>query len=402
MSDVAGAIAITGIGIVSPLGRTVDSVFDALVTCRSALAPLSPAEWPHGTPPVVARITEPLNVQRRKGFRLSRTDRLAVLAARDALSDAGWSDDPAGCGLIASTTVGGLPEISPTLARDPRRYFRRGGFSAVTAYQNSHVADAVSEYLSLEGPRFAVSVACASGSMAIALAARMVVGGTASRMLAGGAEALCEFTLSGFNGLQALDPEPCRPFDKSRNGLNLGEGAAFLALEELSRAKARKARVYAVLRGWAMSNDAYHLTAPHPHGSGISCSVLGAMRLAKVGLDEVGYVNAHGTGTLLNDVAEAEGYQAAFRGRRDPIPVSSSKSYFGHCLGAAGAIEAVVTLLSMRASTLFPTLRQHDPLESPGIDWIADRPRRRDVPLAISVSAGFGGSNASLVFGLDG
>lgn len=401
MIEDSDAVAITGIGVTSPLGFAPDSFLEALMTGRSALAPMSAAEWTFENPPVVARISGPLDLEDRPGFRLSRTDRLAVLAARQAWTDAGAEDGFAGCGVIASTTVGGLPEITPDVVADPTRYYRRGGFGAVTTYQNSHVADTVSAYLGLQGPRFAVSVACASGSMALVLAARMLLGGAAPMMLAGGAEALCNFTLCGFNGLQALDPDPCRPFDQNRSGLNLGEGAAFLALEKLERARARNARIHAVLRGWAMTNDAFHLTAPHEHGAGVAASVRGAMRMAHAGADDIGYVNAHGTGTLLNDVAEARGYESAFRGRRRPIPVSSSKSYFGHCLAAAGALEAVVTILSMRSATLFPTLRLSQPIESPGIDWIADGPRRQELPLAMSVSAGFGGSNTSLVFGLD-
>ncbi len=218
-------------------------------------------------------------------------------------------------------------------------------------------------------------------------------------IFAGGSDALCPFTLSGFNSLQALDPSPCRPFDQNRKGLNLGEGSAVLVLETLDRATARNANVLAILRGWAMTNDAFHPTAPHEQGNGLAdCMRLG-MEMAEAGPDEIGYVNAHGTGTPLNDIAEAHAYETAFRERSRPIPVSSTKSYFGHCLGAAGALEAVITISAVRCGALFPTLRLTDPIESPGVEWLRGEVRRQLLPLAMSVSAGFGGSNAALIFG---
>ena len=218
-------------------------------------------------------------------------------------------------------------------------------------------------------------------------------------MLAGGSDALCAFTLSGFSSLQALDPEPCRPFDQNRKGLNLGEGAAVLVLETLEAAVARNADVLAVLRGWAMTNDAFHTTAPQTQGNGLANCMRLAMQMAEVSGDEIGYVNAHGTGTPLNDIAEAHAYETAFRGRIRPIPVSSTKSYFGHCLGAAGALEAAITIMAVRSGALLPTLRLTDPIESTGVDWLRGEVKRQPLPLAMSVSAGFGGSNTVLIFG---
>jgi 3-oxoacyl-[acyl-carrier-protein] synthase II len=235
--------------------------------------------------------------------------------------------------------------------------------------------------------------------MAIALAANMLLDEMAPMMLAGGSDALCPFTLSGFNALQALDPEPCRPFDQNRKGLNLGEGAAVLVLETLAAATARNAKVVAVLRGWAMTNDAFHSTAPHQEGSGLADCMRLAMEMAEVSREEIGYVNAHGTGTPLNDIAETKAYETVFGGRRRAIPVSSTKSYFGHCLGAAGALEAAVTIAAVRCGALLPTLRLTDPIESPSVNWLRGDVQREALPLAMSVSAGFGGSNTALIFG---
>jgi 3-oxoacyl-[acyl-carrier-protein] synthase II len=293
-----------------------------------------------------------------------------------------------------------LTEIDTRIAKDPAAWFRRpGGLSRGASFPVAHVADAVGEHFGIRGPRCAISVACASGAMAIALAGNMLLDGAAPIILAGGSDPLCPFTLSGFNSLRALDPNPCSPFDQNRKGLNLGEGSAVLVLETLAGAIARNANVLAVLRGWAMTNDAFHTTAPQKEGSGLADCIRLSMEMAEVSGDEIEYVNAHGTGTPLNDVAEANAYETAFRGRHHPIPVSSTKSYFGHCLGAAGALEAAVTIVAMRSGALLPTLRLTDPIESRGVDWLRGEVKRQPLPLAMSVSSGFGGSNTVLIFG---
>jgi 3-oxoacyl-[acyl-carrier-protein] synthase II len=326
---------------------------------------------------------------------LSRSDRLAILAARDAVG----ADLPEDTGVVMATTVAGLSELEPRLVLDPARWYRDGGLERAATYPVATLAEAVGDALGARGPRCAVNVACASGAMAIALAAQMCLDGAAPAMLAGGSDALCPFTLSGFRALLALDPEPCRPFDVERRGLNIGEGAAVFRLETLERALARRAPVLAVLRGWAMTNDGYHLTAPHQEGRGLAACMVEAMRVAGAGPDDIGYVNAHGTGTPLNDVAESRAYAAAFAGRRRPVPVSSTKGHFGHCLGAAGALEAAVTVIAIRSGTLFPTLRLGNAVPCAEVEWLKGEPRRQPLPTAMSVSAGFGGSNAALVLG---
>src|SRR5208283_3332450 len=180
--------------------------------------------------------------------------------------------------------------------------------------------------------------------------------------------------------------------------LNLGEGAAVLVLETLGHALARGAPIFATLRGWAMTNDAFHPTAPHAQGAGLAACMTSAMEMAEVSPDDIGYVNAHGTGTPLNDAAETRAYESAFRSRSRPIPVSSTKSYFGHCLGAAGALEAAVTICGVRRGALFPTLRLTEPIDSLAVDWLLGEPRHVPLPIALTVSAGFGGTNAALIF----
>jgi len=400
MDKNSGLVAVTGIGVISPFGAGFEAMCSGLLKCRSCLRPLTIFDSELESAPVVAEIRDLPALNDHAGYRLSRTDRLAVHAALDAARAGKTATDFQEGGALIATTVAGFAEILPSIASNPARYYHAGGFASVTAYPAYHPADAVGEWLGLHGPCWGVTVACASGAVAIALAASSILAGEVPMMLAGGSDALAPYTLSGFNSLQALDPDPCRPFDKNRKGLNLGEGAAVLVLETVEHAKARNAPILAVLRGWAMTNDAFHQTAPDEHGRGLAQCITQAMAMAHVDPGEIGYVNSHGTGTPLNDVAEVKAYETAFQGRSAPIPVSSTKSYFGHCLGAAGALEAAVTIAGMRSGALFPTLRLTDPIESPAVDWLAGEPRPRQLPLAMTVSAGFGGSNASLIFEL--
>jgi 3-oxoacyl-[acyl-carrier-protein] synthase II len=397
VTDLQKIIVVTGVGVVSPYGIGLDCLQQGMLSGKCCLTPTKDV-YP-GFAGTTAPVSVPLPAE-GSNSRYSRTDRLAALAAGDAVTDIDCESTLfRESGVVMASTVAGLTEIDPEIAQDPAAWYRRGGLTRAASYPVAHVADAVGDHLGIRGPRCAVSVACASGAMAIALAANLLLDGVAPMILAGGSDALCPFTLSGFSSLQALDPSPCRPFDQNRKGLNLGEGAAVLVLETLAGAKARNAKVLAVLRGWAMTNDAFHPTAPQQQGSGLAECMRLAMGMAEVSCDEIGYVNAHGTGTPLNDIAETKAYETAFRGRSRPIPISSTKSYFGHCLGAAGALEAAITITAIRCGALFPTLRLTDPIESPGVDWLRGEVRRQPLPLAMSVSAGFGGSNTALIFG---
>jgi 3-oxoacyl-(acyl-carrier-protein) synthase len=398
VTDAQNTIVVTGIGVVSPYGIGLASLQVGMLSGKCCLTPtknlypgfVGTAAHVHGLP----HFTKSSNV------RYSRSDRLAMVAAQDAV--AGIDCTTASfreSGIVMASTVAGLTEIDPEIAQNPAAWYRHGGLERASSYSVARVAASVGEHLGIHGPSCAVSVACASGAMAIAIAANMLLDGAAPMIFAGGSDALCPFTMSGFNSLQALDADACRPFDQNRKGLNLGEGAAVLVLETLASATARGAEVLAVLRGWAMTNDASHPTAPQKQGLGLASCIGRALEMAQLSVDDIGYVNAHGTGTPLNDIAETSAYEAAFWGRRHPIPVSSTKSYFGHCLGAAGALEAAITITAIRTGALFPTLRLTNPIENTGVDWLRGEVRRQPLPLAMSVSAGFGGSNAALIFG---
>jgi len=402
VSDPKQTIVVTGIGAVSPYGVGMAALEAGLLAGQGCIAPAG--EIYPGFVGSVARVHElprllsrflPLAV----AARYSRTDCLAIAAAHDAA--AGLSADAelmSASGVVMASTVGGLCELDPSIAGDPAAWYRGHSLARAATYPVSRVAESVGEQLCANGPRFAVSVACASGAMSIALAANLLLDGAVPLMFAGGSDALCPFTLSGFNSLQALDANLCRPFDQGRKGLNLGEAAAVLALETLAHAQQRHAPVLAVLRGWAMGNDASHPTAPHKDGVSLASCIRAAIQMAGLESEQIGYVNAHGTGTPLNDIAEAHAYDAAFAERSEPVPVSSTKSYTGHCLGAAGALEAGITIAAIRNGALFPTLRLSNPIESSRVHWLSGEVRRRAVAHAMSVSAGFGGSNAALVF----
>jgi 3-oxoacyl-(acyl-carrier-protein) synthase len=399
LTDSHKTIVVTAIGVVSPYGIGLDCLQAGMLSGKCCLAPTKDL-YPgfDGTTAQVSEFTLPTE---EASSRYSRTDQLATMAAQDAIVNSGCDSSIfRESGIVMASTVGGLTEIDAGIAKDPAVFYRRpGGLLRTASFPVAHVADAVGEHFGTRGPRCAISVACASGAIAIALAANMLLDGAAPIILAGGSEPLCPLTLSGFSSLQALDPNPCSPFDQNRKGLNLGEGSAVLVLETLAGAAARDANILAVLRGWAMTNDAFHPTAPHKDGSGLADCIRLSMEMAGVGGDEIGYVNAHGTGTPLNDIAEANAYETAFHGRTHPIPVSSTKSYFGHCLGAAGALEAAVTIMAVRSGALLPTLRLTHPIESPGVEWLRGEVKRQPLPLAMSVSSGFGGSNTVLIFG---
>ena len=398
MTDPRKTIVVTGVGVVSPYGIGLDRLQAGMLSGECCLERTKDDVYP-GFEGMTAKIRELPPLAEDINARYSRTDQLAVMATQDAIANSD-SSTFLESGIVMASTLGGLTEIDAGIAKDPAAWYRRpGGLLRAASYPFGHVADAVGEHFGICGPRCGISVACASGAVAIALAANMLLEGAAPMVLAGGSDPLCPFTLSGFNALRALDPDACTPFDQNRKGLNLGEGSAVLVLETLAAADARKAKVLAVLHGWAMTNDAFHPTAPQEEGSGLADCIRLSMEMAKVSGDDIGYVNAHGTGTPLNDRAEANAYETAFRGRKHPIPVSSTKSYFGHCLGAAGALEAAITIMAIRSGALLPTLRLTNPIESPAVEWLRGEAKRQPLPLAMSASSGFGGTNTVLIFG---
>ena len=391
-------IAITGVGQVSALGAGMAALRAGVVAGRCGIGPLT--LFAHkGRSSVAAQVDVPVDASLGDTRRLSRSDRLALAAADEACRAAGLDRDArAEAGLAVGTTTGGMRETEEAYRRWRAGEDRAPRPSGFVGMPLSVVGAAVAQRLGVLGPRVTVSTACSSGALAIVAAADMVRRGEATVALAVGADALCRLTYAGFDALQALDPEPCRPFDVARRGLSLGEGAAAFVLETLDHARARGARAHALLLGAGTSADAHHVTAPHPESVGAIAAMRAALAAAALPADAIDYVNAHGTGTPHNDDAEIGALRAVFDGRLARVPVSSSKSQIGHCLGAAGALEAAITVTAL-ADGIVPatvTLKTPDPAWA-DLDLVPTAGRRATLGIALSSSYGFGGHNVTLV-----
>jgi len=325
---------------------------------------------------------------------------MALSAAGEAMRMARLQSTKARVGLVVGSTTGGMFETEEVYRRRRAGEERRFRLSRVLGTPLSNAAAAVSQALGIYGPQATLSTACSSSALAVALAADAIRRGQARVALALGADGLCRLTYAGFDALQALDPDRCRPFDRDRRGLSLGEGAAALVLEDAEHARARGARARAALLGHGTATDAHHPTAPHPEGRGALAALRAALAAAELPPEAIDYVNAHGTGTPQNDAMEVGVLRAVLGPRLARVPLSASKSQLGHCLGAAGAIEAAVTVLALDEGIVPPTvgLRAPDPAWA-DLDLVCTPGRRAPLGAALTSSYGFGGHNVTLVLG---
>lgn len=328
---------------------------------------------------------------------MERASKLLLLASHEAWSQAGWAPTDE-LPLVLGTTSGGM-----TLGQDLYRQSlqpgasRRGQASRVVHYQPQRQALDLMEAFGFSGPITIIANACASGGNAIGHAWHLLRSGRAPRVFAGGYEALNHLVFAGFDSLQALSPTQCRPFDARRDGLALGEGAAMLALETLDHARRRGAEILGELVGYGAATDGHHLTQPHPEGNAAFASMTAACHSAGLRPEQIGYVNAHGTGTSLNDSAEAAALNRWAGTGVSKLRVSSTKASVGHLLGAAGAVEAVICLMALGGQWLPPTAT----LQDPDAACQFELPRRSvdaKFDYALSNSFGFGGANATLIF----
>ena len=388
--DLSTRIAVTGAGIVCSIGRNKSEVWQSIVESRAGIGKLT--RFPGETFPT--DIAAEAVAELPKAKRLSRTDLLAVVAAKEAIEQAG--DIPLARAVVSSgTSTGGLLEGEDYYFRRLVRGRRRTRASRVLQQPTSGPSDAVAGAFRLGGGVISNATACASAGAAIGMAGDYLRAHHADVAVAGGSDALCRLTYSGFNVLQAVDPEPCSPFGAQRKGITLGEGAGYLVLERWDDAVARGATILAELSGYGASCDAHHPTAPAEDGRGAEAAMRGALSEGRMTPASVDYVNAHGTGTMLNDSAETRAIIAALG---TDVPVSSSKSYFGHTLGASGAIEAVVTVLALQHQIAPPTLRLASNAPECPLDYIPHTPRPMKLGNVLSNTFGFGGSNVSLLF----
>ena len=406
------AVAVTGVGAVSALGLGAAALIDGVLEGRTGIGPIRCFDA-SGYRVRIAAEVHPFPEQTlgpREARRMSRCDRLAVLATTEALADAGLEGIAAGAAppdriaVVFGAGAGGMLETEAYFAR----YLAEGPgtrarVSPLGSQQPNATGDWIAARIGASGPKTTISTACSSSATAIGFAADLILEGEADIAIAGGAEALCQVTFAGFNSLRAVDPAGCRPFDVNRAGMSLGEGAAVLVLESLARARARDARLRSILLGYGISADAHHMTNPPPDGRGAAAALRQALAIAGVEPGEVDLVNAHGTGTRANDIAEANAIASVLGDRARDVPVHSMKSSVGHCLGASGAVEAVGTILSLERGAAPPTygLESPDP-ELPPLGLVRGQPVRGDLRVAVSHSFAFGGNNTVLVFGRPG
>ncbi len=385
-------IAITGLGMVSALGVGARPGFARLCAGESGLRPLTLFDSSALQGHLAAEVRDLPSMPAD----FDRTDFLAWLAAREALSEAKWAPSAPGLGLALGGTTAGMFETENEL--------EGAGASAALGRARrllTHPLSSVERRLSATLGPFACAVsvcsACSSGAAAIVLGAHWLASGKAQAVLAGGADGLCRMTFAGFSALGLVDPEPCRPFDVRRRGLTLGEGAGFLLLELESSARERAAPVLGWLSGWALGAEAHHVTQPEASGTRAARLMLEAIERAGLGIDDIDYVNAHGTGTPANDAMEAAALSRVFGVRGDGVRISSSKAQLGHTLGAAGAIEAVITSLSLEAGAAPPSLGLEQP-EVSALRYVGSRAEACPLRAALSNSFGFGGLDAVLLF----
>ena len=385
---------ITGLGIVSAAGFGVEEIWRAVAAGESGLRPLTLFQSPRYGQNPTGEIQRDL-IALGAPTRSSRSDKLGWLAARDALADA-KINFPGGherAGIILGTSVGGSYDSELFLTTLIKRGKMRP--RPTRFHECSSTVDLIAEEFGLLGPSMALATACSSSALAIASAAEMIMSGEADVMLTGGADSLSRMTWGGFHSLLLVDAAGCRPFDVTRAGMSHGEGAAILILESEENAIRRGAKIHARLSGWGTSCDAYHATAPHPQGAGATAAMQSALRRANLEPSAIGYVNAHGTGTRDNDLAEAIALKTVFHNRVPPF--SSTKRVFGHALAASGAMEAVVCVEALRRQQLPPNpgFSKCDP--TIGLEPVTEN---RPAPLAhvMSNSFGFGGNNGVLIF----
>ena len=413
-------VVVTGIGAVTPLASGAQNTWQKLLAGQSGIKNIDtfdvsdiPAKIaglvPRGQGDGLFNAEDHVSVKDMK--KMDDFIVYGIAAADQALADSGWKpetdEDQENTGVLIGSGIGGLPRISEATELVNNGKTRRVSPFFIPSCLINLVSGQVSIKHGLKGPNHAVVTACSTGAHAIGDASRMIMLGDADVMVAGGAEAaVCRLGMAGFAAARALSTgyndtptEASRPWDEGRDGFVMGEGAGCVVLEEYEHAKARGARIYAEVGGYGMSGGAYHITAPAADGNGGFRSLRNALRNAGVNPEDVDYVNAHGTSTPLGDEIELGAVKRLFGDHSSKLSMSSTKSATGHLLGAAGAIEAVFSILAIYEGVVAPTLNLQNPSEAcKGMDLVPLEAKQRKVNVALSNSFGFGGTNASLVF----
>ncbi|WP_031530111.1 beta-ketoacyl-[acyl-carrier-protein] synthase family protein [Dyadobacter crusticola] len=388
-------VRITGVGVVSAIGLTVEENLRALKEGKTGISKM--AFLKEGSELLVgeAKVSnDDLKDELHIGTRyISRTSLLGLLAAREAWGQNRLSQTLR-TGIISATSVGGM-DRSEHFYKD---YLAKesADFRLLRTHDSGSTTERIAAELGIKDYVNTLSTACSSGANAIMLGARLILQNKLDRVLVGGSDALTSFTINGFRSLMIYDDQWCRPFDESRSGLNLGEGAGFLLLENEKSIAFSGNPTIAYLSGWANAADAYHQTASSPEGKGATLAISNALKKSGLAASEITYVNAHGTGTKNNDLSESAALKNVFE---DQIPAfSSTKAFTGHTLAAAGAIEAVFSILSIQNNLIYPNLNFKTSIEETGLEPVTALQTDREVHAVLSNSFGFGGNNSSLVF----
>ena len=405
-------VVVTGLGIVSPVGSSVDLAWSNILAGRSGIVPITSYDvstYPTKFAGLVSPDFKPEDAMGPKELR--KTDpfiHYGVAAAKQAIRDAGLEITDANRERIAVTVGSGIGGIG-SIEDECRALHEKGVKRVSPFFVPSSIINMVAGYISIEmgitGGTFGVVSACTTAAHSIGMAHRMISYGDADIVIAGGAEAgSAPAGMAGFCQARALstrndDPtKASRPFDKDRDGFVLGDGAGVIVVEEYEHAKARGAKIYAELIGYGMSSDAFHITLPPEDGNGARRAMQAAMADAKINPEDVSYINAHGTSTPAGDIAETTAMKAALGAHAMKVAVSSTKSMTGHLLGAAGGIEAVFSVLAIRDKVLPPTINLDNPSEGCDLDYVPHTARQAEVNVVLSNSFGFGGTNGTLVF----
>jgi len=394
---VSKRIFVTGMGIISALGKNVPETFDALSHCRSGIGPIRLLDTIHKNTIPVAEVpssNEELAVLLDLANRndLTRTTLLAIKAVKEAAGSARLTDFK-GTGLISANTVGGMDK-SEQFYYDYLKLKKVNPFIATHDCADS--TEKVADIFGIDKFVTTLSTACSSASNAVLLGARMIQNGTLKHVIAGGTECLTKFHLNGFNSLKILDYEPCKPFDKNRAGINLGEGAAYIVLESEEVAERNGKEYFFELKGWGNACEAFHQTASSPEGNGAYLAMKKALEMSELKPDDIAYINAHGTGTDNNDISEGRAIERLFAPH---IPlVSSTKPYTGHTTSAAGTVESIITLLGMKHNMVFPNLNFKEQMPELSFAPVDQLITNIQLNHALSNSFGFGGNNTTLIF----
>lgn len=390
------AVYITGIGVITGIGRNVEENFASLRAGRTGMGRVSLFDTRHDVPVSEVKYS---NHDLKKMLELpeqvlySRTALLGMMAAKEALADAGvLMDGTMRIGLISSTSVGGM-DLSEHFYPVFREDDSKGRLKEVVPHDCGDSTERIASFLEIRDHVSTISTACSSAANAIMLGARMIRHGYLDAVVVGGTDALCKFTLNGFSSLMILDKEHCRPFDESRVGLNLGEGAGYLVLQP-EKNGCRKP--YGIVAGYANTNDAFHQTASSPEGDGPYLAMKGALEMSGLPASAIAYINVHGTGTPNNDASEGMAMKRLFG---EAVPsFSSTKTFTGHTLGASGGIEAVYSVLALDRGVVFPNLNFRNPVPEVGLKPETVFRDNLQIAAVMSNSFGFGGNNSSLIF----